>query len=218
MKRAWTLSLVLAAGCSSISESDPDAAKPKPEAPAARPPSPKETELRQVRSQLATKKADLSQANADLDRLSAECEQLSGGDASTTKTNRLAEIATLEGESKRKKQALSLDIAELEARMRDLTAGSKGSDDPLAAAIEADAAAEREKADTRRAKADADRNEEGRKLAAAEAARRAEAEAKSKEKIDGGRTAAAGDTTGFEERWADVIIKVRETLQQYKRW
>lgn len=218
MKRALIFTLALAAGCSSIPESDPDLAKPKSETPATPPPNPKEVELRQVRSQLATKKADLSQANADLDRLAVEREQLNAADASAAKTARLTEIAALETEAKRKKQVLPLDIAELEARVRDLTAGSKASDDPLAAALEADAAAEREKAETRKAKEDADRQEQGRRIAAAEAAVRAEAEAKSKEKVAGGRPAGEGDAALFEERWADVIIKVRETLQQYKRW
>lgn len=218
MKRGWGLFLVLAAGCSGIAETDPDVDKPKTEAPPAPKASPKEVELRQVRSALASKKADLSQASADLDRLAAERAQLDAAEASTAKTNRLAEVATLETEAKRKKQVLTLDIAELEARLRDLTAGSKASDDPLAAAIEEDAAAEREKAEIRKAKEEADRQEQGRKIAAAEAARRAEAEAKAKEKVDGGRTAAAGDESIFEERWADVIIKVRETLQQFKRW
>ena len=218
MKRASMFILALAAGCSSIPDSDPEAAKPKPETPAAAPPSPKEVELRQIRSQLAVKKADLSQANADLDRLAAEREQLNAAEASAAKTARLAEIAAIEGEAKRKKQVLPLDIAELEARVRDLTAGTKASDDPLAAALEADAAAEREKAETRKAKEEADRQEKGKRIAAAETAAREEAEAKSKEKVAGGRPAAADGGSIFEERWADVIIKVRETLQQYKRW
>lgn len=217
MKRALIFTLALAAGCSSIPESDPDLAKPKPETPATPPPNPKEVELRQLRTQLATKKADLSQANADLDRLAVEREQLDAADASAAKTARLTEIAALETEAKRKKQVLPLDIAEMEARVRDLTAGSKEPDD-LVAALEADAAAEREKAETRKAKEDADRQEQGKRIAAAEAAVRAEAEAKSKEKVAGGRPAGEGDAAIFEERWADVIIKVRETLQQYKRW
>ncbi len=217
MKRVFVLALALAAGCSSIPESDPDLAKPKAETPDVPPPNPKEIELRQLRTQLATKKADLSQANADLDRLAVEREQLNAADASAAKTARLTEIAALETEAKRKKQVLPLDIAELEARVRDLTAGSKEPDD-LVAALEADAAAEREKAEIRKAKEEADRQEKGKRIAAAEAAVRAEAEAKAKEKVAGGRPAGEGDAALFEERWADVIIKVRETLQQYKRW
>jgi hypothetical protein len=218
MKRAWSLILVLAAGCSSISEPDPDIDKPKSEAPAPPPPNPKEVELRSVRSQLAAKKADLSQASADLDRLAAEREQLNAADASDAKTKRLAEMGALESEANRKKQALALDIGELEARLRDLTSGTKSADDPLAAALAEDAAVEKDRRETLKAKEEAERSEQGARIQAAEAARRAEAEAKAKEKVDGGRVAQAEDGTVFEERWADVILRVRESMQQYKRW
>jgi colicin import membrane protein len=216
MKRAWMLSLVLAAGCSSAPETDPDAKAPAPPTPAPAPPSPKEAQLNAARSQLAVKKNELTQANADLERLAAERAQLDAAGASEEKTRRLAEIASLETESKRKKQALALDIADLEAQLRDLTAGGKSSDDPLAAALEEDAAAEREKAERRKAKEEADRSAEASKLAQAEAARKAEVEAKSKEKVDS--APAAGEGQAFEERFAAVILKVREALQQFKRW
>jgi colicin import membrane protein len=216
MKRAWMLSLVLAAGCSSGPEADPDAKAPPPESPRPAPASPKEAEISSTRARLASKKADLSQANADLDRLAAERTQLEGEGASDAKTKRLAEIATLESEAKRKKQALALDIAEDEAKLKDLTAGSKASDDPLAAALEEDAAAEREKVERRKIKEEADRSAEARKVAEADAARRAEAEAKSKEKVASAGKAGEGEI--FEERFAGLILKVRETLQQFKRW
>lgn len=217
MKRAWMLTLALAAGCSSAPDADPDLEKPKSEAPAPPPPSPKEAEIRSVRTKLARDKAELSQATADLDRIAAERAQLDGQEASTAKTSRLAELATLESSTKQKKQALGLDIADGEARLRDLSS-SATSADPLAAELENDAAAERERAEIRKAKDEADRSEQGRRIAAADAARKAESEAKSKEKVDGGRVAAAGDGAIFEERWADVILKVRESLQEFKRW
>jgi chromosome segregation ATPase len=217
MKRAWTLALLVAAGCSSISETDPDVDKPKAEAPAPPPPNPKEVELRSVRAQLASKKADLSQANADLDRLAAEKEQVNAADASESKTTRLTQIAGLESEAKRKKQALALDIADLEARLKDLT-GTSTSDDPLASALAEDAAIEKDRIETRKAKEEADKKELGKRVADAEAARRAEEEAKAKEKVPGGAAPAAGDESTFEERWAAVILRVRESMQQYKRW
>jgi chromosome segregation ATPase len=212
MKRAWILVLGLTAGCGSSGGYDPDAKQPEAARPVPPPASPKEAEISAARSQLAVKKSDLSQANADLERLAAEREQ---GKADAT---RLAEIGALENEAKRKKQALALDIAELEAKLKDLSAGSKQSDDPLAAALEEDAAAEKEKAQNRKAKEEADRSAESRKIAEADAARRAESEVKAKEKVPAGGGGPAGEGVAFEERWAAVILKVRETLQEYKRW
>jgi len=43
-------------------------------------------------------------------------------------------------------------------------------------------------------------------------------EERSKQKIEGGRAGAGADGPGFEERWADVITKVRAELQRFKRW
>lgn len=209
MKRAIPVILALAAGCSSGPSEEPERA-PEPARPAPRPANPKEAEISSIRASLAVKKADLAQADADLARLAAEKE-------TEKEPTRLASIGTLESEAKRKKEALGLDIAELEAKLKDLSAGSKQSDDPLAAALEEDAAAEREKAANRKAKEEAERSAEARKVAEAEATRRVEAEAKSKEKV-GSAGAAPTDGTLYEERFAAVILKVREALQQFKRW
>src|SRR5688572_828079 len=130
MKRACTLFLALAAGCSSGPDADPDAKQPEAARPAPPGASPKEAEISATRQQLATKKAELTKATADLESLAAERQQLDGEGASEKKTTRLADIATLESEGKRKRQALAIDIAELEAKLKDLSVGSKQSDDP----------------------------------------------------------------------------------------
>src|SRR5262245_11377358 len=111
MKRALPFILALAAGCSSGPSEEPERA-PEP-APAPRPANPKDVQISATRAALAAKKADLSQADADLARLAAEKE-------TEKEPSRLASIAALEGETKRKKEALGLDIAELEARLKDL--------------------------------------------------------------------------------------------------
>ena len=216
MKRSLLVAFAFAVGCSS----SPEESEPAPAAPAARPAGAREAQLSSLRSQLASKKADLAQADADLARLAAERSQLEDAPASPTKTSRLAEIASLEAETKRKKQAVTLDVTDLENQIRDVGKGAKTADqDDLAAALEADATIEKERVERRKAAEEATRSEESKKVAAAESGRTAEEEARAKEKIEGGRVAQAGaEGPIFEERWADAIIKLREALQEFKRW
>lgn len=216
MKRFLIVASAFAVGCSSA----PEESAPEPVRPAARPAGAREAQLSSLRSQLASKKADAAQADADLARLTAERSQLEDAPASPTKTSRLAEIATLEAENKRKKQAVTLDITDLENQIRDVGKGAKTNDqDDLAAALEADATIEKERVERRKAAEEATRSEESKKVAAAESGRKAEEEARAKEKIEGGRVAQAGaDGPIFEERWGDAILKLRQALQEFKRW
>lgn len=224
MTRAWTASLavVLIAGCSSSSSRDADFDRPEAAVmPAPDPGSTRETRLNQLRSTLAEKKAELSKAEQEASALQTEREDLNGRPASDAKNNRLAELATIDAGLKRQRQALGLDIAELENQIRDLSSGSSTapSDDALAAALEADAEAEREKAERRRAAEEAERATEARKVDRAEAARVAEEKARAENKVEGVRPVDAGaEGALFEDRYADVILKVKEALQAYKRW
>lgn len=217
MKRLTLLALsIVAAGCSSTdSAPEADPAKPPPTAAAS-----KESQIANLRAQIQSKRADVAQADADLARIAAEREQLAGEGASEKKTNRLVELGKVEGETKQKKGAISSDIAALEKQLSEVsgTARAKTDDEALEAALAADAAREKEVAERRKAGEETARAEEARKIAAAETARQAELEARAKEKIQGGRVAAAGDESLFEERWADVILKVRVEVQKFKRW
>jgi hypothetical protein len=214
MRRFWFLAL-LAAGCSSAEPAPDSGAKPPPSAAES-----KESHIANLRAQIQSKRADLAQADADLARIAAEREQLGAQGASEQKTNRLVELGKVESETKQKKSAISSDIASLEKQLSEVsgTARAKTDDEALEAALAADAAREKELAERKKNADDTARADEARKIAAAEAARQAEIEARSKEKIQGGRVAAAGDESLFEERWADVILKVRTELQKFKRW
>jgi chromosome segregation ATPase len=218
MKRAWMIPLAFAVGCSSGPE-ESSAPAPAP-MPAPRAGGAREAQLSSLRAQLASKKADLAQADADLARIGSERAQLEDQPASNTKTSRMAELATLEAENKRKRQAVTLDITDLENQIRDVGKGAKTADqDDLASALEADAEAEKERVARRKAAEEAARSDESRKVAAAESARKAEEDERAKQKVEGGRAAPAGaDGPIFEERWADAIIKLREAIQEFKRW
>jgi colicin import membrane protein len=216
MKRLSFLAVaLLAVGCSSADSAPEAGAAPPPSAPAT-----KESQIANLRAQIQSKRADAAQADADLARIAAEREQLAGQGASEQKTNRLVELGRLESETKQKKSSISSDIASLEKQLSEVsgTARAKTDDEALEAALAAEAAREKEVAERKKASEDAARTEEARKIAAAESARQAELEARAKEKVQGGRAAAAGDESTFEERWADVIMKVRVELQKYKRW
>jgi hypothetical protein len=217
MKRlSFLAAAVLAAGCSSADPApESGAAQPPPSAPATR-----ESQIANLRAQIQSKRADVAQADADLARIAAEREQLAGQGASEQKTNRLVELGRIESETKQKKSSISSDIASLEKQLSEVsgTARAKTDDEALEAALAAEAAREKEVAERKKASDDVARTEEARKIAAAESARQAELEARAKEKVQGGRAAAAGGESTFEERWADVIMKVRVELQKYKRW
>jgi hypothetical protein len=219
MKRSWIFALAFAVGCASSEEEPAPEAAPAPR-PVLKPSAGREGQLSSLRSQLASKKADQAQAEADLARIAAEREELNAQGASDGKTTRLAQIATLEAENKRKKQALALDIADLENKIRDASAGTKsGGEDALAAALAEDAAAEKERAERRKIADEANRADEARKVAAAETARRAEEEARAKNKIESAGDAKAGpDAPLFEDRMSAQILRLRAALQEFKRW
>ena len=223
MTRAWIVPMAVAliAGCSG-SAPDRDFDRPASEPmPAPDPGASRETRLNQLRTTLAQKKSELSHAEQEAGALGEERRQLDGQPASDAKTNRLAELATLDAGLNRKRQALALDIAELENQIRDLSSGSSTapSDDALAAVLEADAAVERERDERRRAAEAADRAAEARKVSQAEGARMSEEKARKDQQVAAVPASEGGpDAAPFEERYQAIILKVREALQTYKRW
>jgi hypothetical protein len=217
MKNAWMVALLVVAGCSS----SPEAAAPAP-GPANPAFSPKEQQISSLRAQIASKRAEVAKADADLAQIAAEREQLAGQPASNEKNDRLVQLGQAEGSVNQKKSFLNSEISTKQQELQDLVGGPrpKSADDALDSALEADAKREADVVAARKAKEDSARSEEARKVAAAEAAKIAEEEARKKEMVQGGRTAAPGEAgdTSFDERWADVILKVRIELQKYKRW
>ena len=219
MKHAWIVALLVAVGCSS----GPDSAPP-PGQPAQPAVSPKEQQINTLRAQIAQKRAEVARSDADLAQVAAEREQLNAQPASEEKTNRIIALGRAESDANQKKALLNSEIASYQQQLQDLVGGGprpKNADDALDSALEADAKREAEVAAARKAKEDAARSDEARKVAAAEAARIAEEQARKKEMIQGGRTtdvAAGGEGPLFDERWADVILKVRIEIQKYKRW
>lgn len=216
MKNAWLVALVVVAGCSS----SPD---PAPAAPAANPAlSPKEQKVSSLRAQIAGKRAEVARADAELAQIAAEREEWAGKPASNEKNERLVALAGAEGQTNQKKSFLNSELASKQQELQDLAGGprAKNADDALDSALEADAKRESDAAAARKAKEEAGRNDEARKVAAAEAAKIAEDAARKKEMVAGGRVGAPGEAgdSSFEERWADIIMKVRIDLQKYKRW
>ena len=127
-----------------------------------------------------------------------------------------------EAQINQKKSFLNSELAAKQQELQDLVGGprAKNADDALDSALEADAKREADVTAARKAKEEAARSDEARKLAAAENAKIAEENARKKEMVAGGRAAAPGEAgdTLFEERWADVLMRVRVELQKYKRW
>ena len=202
-----------AVGCGS-SEPEPEENQPGNNA------DPRAVERAQVRSQLNTKRRELDAANSDLSKIASEREELADQPASTTKTNRLIELARLEQETKQRKASLTSDIADLQARLSNTgapaakpTKAGDALDDLLS-----DADKSKEDAERRRKKAEEEGASDKERIALAEAARKAELDERAKQKIEGGRVAAGADGPGYEERWADVILKVRSEIQKFKRW
>jgi membrane protein involved in colicin uptake len=218
MKRCMVAVLLFGIGCAS-SETAPGTGEPARPAPAA---DPKEAQLGALRTRLADKRVELRQVETDLAKVDAEREKLAGEPASNEKTNRLVELARIESNLKQARTSLNADVASLQQQIAQASGqrtSSGAGDDPLAAALEASEKKDKEEAERRRQREDAARTEEAAKIAAAERARKAELEARAREKVEGGRAAAGGeDGPLFEERWADVIIKLRQELQKYKRW
>jgi len=175
----------------------------------------------EIRAKINAKKQELSQADADLAKISAEREGLAGQPASESKTNRLVELARLESDAKLRKTAITEDIADLQNQLSGSgTAAAKPTKagDALDDILGANENKEKEDAERRKQKAEAEAAADKERIAKAEAARNAELEERAKQKIEGGRLAAGAEGPQFEERWADVITKIRAELQKFKRW
>lgn len=208
--------LVFTAACGS-SEPAPDRSSRSPE-----PAEPRDSGRAEIRAKINAKKQELAQADGDLSKIAAEREQLAGQPASESKTNRLVELARLESDAKLRKTAITEDIADLQSQLAgpSSTAAAKpaSADNALDDILAGNDSKEKEEAERRRQKAEAEAAADKERIAKAEAARNAEMEERSKQKIEGGRLAAGPDGPAYEERWADVINKVRAELQKYKRW
>jgi hypothetical protein len=219
MKYVWVLALLVAVGCSSSPE--PASQPGQPAQPAM---SPKESRINSLRVEIASKRAELAKTDAELAQIAAEREQLGNAPASTEKTDRLVQLGQAETAATQKKTVVNSEIATKQQELQDLIGGPrpKSADDALDSALAEDEKRTAEQAAQKKARDEAARTEEARKVAAAEAAKIAEEEAKKKEMVQGGRVSAAGagdaDGSSFEERWADVLMKVRIELQKYKKW
>jgi hypothetical protein len=205
--------LLFTAACGGGSEPAPEGRN----APAAEP---REDGKSGIRAKINAKKQELAQADGDLARIAAEREQLAGQPASESKTNRLVELARLESDAKLRKNAITEDIADLQAQLSGPTAAAKPAKagDALDDILAGNESKEKEEAERRKQKADAEAAADKERIAKAEAARTAEMEERAKQKIEGGRLSAGADGPGYEERWADVITKIRAELQRFKRW
>ena len=206
--------LVFAAACGGGAE--PVRERRSPEADAA----PADSGKAEIRSKINAKKQELAQVDGDLAKIAAEREQLAGQPASETKTNRLVELARLDSDAKLRKGAITSDIADLQSQLDGAPVAAKPTKatDALDDILAGNESKEKEEAERRKQKAEAEAAADKDRIAKAEAARNAEMEERSKQKIEGGRLAAGPDAPAFEDRWADVINKVRAELQKYKRW
>jgi len=207
--------LVFAAACGGGSEPAPDRSAPAAE--------PRDSGRAEIRAKINAKKQDLAQAEGDLAKIAAEREQLAGQPASETKTNRLVELARLDSDAKLRKNAITEDIADLQSQLAGPSTAPAAkkpakAGDALDDILAGNENKEKEEAERRKQKADAEASADKERIAKAEAARNAEMEERSKQKIEGGRLAAGADGPAFEERWADVITRVRAELQRFKRW
>lgn len=203
-----------AVGCGS-SEPDPEENQPANADPRA-------TERAQIRGRLNAKRRELDAANSDLSKIASEREELADQPASNQKTNRLIELARVEQETKQRKASLTSDIADLQAQLNN-TGAAPAAAKPTKAGdalddLLSDADKSKEDAERRRKKAEEEGATDKERIALAEAARKAELDERAKQKIEGGRVAAGADGPGYEERWADVILKVRSEIQKFKRW
>lgn len=206
--------LLFTAACGGGAEPAPDRSAPAAE--------PRDAGKSEIRAKINAKKQELAQADGDLAKIAAEREQLAGQPASETKTNRLVELARLESDAKLRKNAITEDIADLQSQLSGSSAPAAAkpakAGDALDDILAGNENKEKEEAERRKQKAEAEAAADKERIAKAEAARNAEMEERSKQKIEGGRLAAGADGPGYEERWADVITKVRAELQKFKRW
>ncbi|SRR5579859_225046 len=203
------------AGCGLFGSSEPEAK--------AAPADPREAERAETRSKLSARRTDLAQTDSDLSKVAAERDSLSNEAASEKKTNRLVELARIESDLKQKKASLSEEISQLEQQLggpapAPTAKKPEKAGDALDDLLASNDAKEKEDAERRKKKADEEAAADKSRIAAAENVRKAELEERAKQKIEGGRLAAGTDGPAFEERWADVIQKVREEVQKYKRW
>jgi colicin import membrane protein len=214
MKRLAFLAFLGVLGCSAP-EQAPEGAPP----PAAKPAT-KEEQMGQLRQQIASKRAESLRADAELADVTAEREKLAAQPASEAKTNRLAQLAKVESDTKQKKEALNAEIATLEQQLQALSGPPKpkSGDESLDAVLAAEEAKQKEEAERKRQREEAERDAEKRKLAEAERARQAELAAREKEKLQAGQARAGGpDDALFEDRWGDVILRIKAELQKYKK-
>lgn len=202
---------MFAVGCGSA---EPDKSSDAPADPRA-------AERAELQTRLAAKQQDLAQTDTDLSKLAAERESLSKEDASEKKTNRLVEIARLESDLKQRKVSQEDEIAQLQAQLSGSAPVAKKpqkAGDALDDLLASNDSKEKEEADRRKKKADEEAAADKNRLAQAEMARKAELDERAKQKIEGGRASAGEDGPSFDERWADVIQKVKEEVQKYKKF
>lgn len=183
----------------------------------------REAQRSEVRGKINQRRQELAQTDADLAKIASERDSLAGEAASEKKTNRLVELARLESDQKQKKAAINEEIAQLQEQLgeRPATPAQKKPEkagDALDELLTAGEAKDKEDAERRKKKAEDEAAGDKDRIAQAEAARKAELDERAKQKIEGGRMAAGADGPAYEERWADVIQKVREEVQKYKRY
>jgi len=212
MKRILTLALLAAVGCSSTEPA------PAPEPGTGAAVDTKEVQLQELRRKIAARRYDLAQADADLAAIARDREQLSSQPASNEKTERMASLGKAEEDAKLKKQSAESEIATYESQYRELSgqAKPKSAEEALDQVFASEAQKEKEAEEAKRIAAERALSEEKRRIAEAERAKMAEEIAKSKEKLGSGGPGSEGDSI-FEERWADVILKVRVELEKYRK-
>lgn len=188
---------------------------------AAAPADPKEAERAELRGKISQRKQELAQTDADLSKIAAEREQLAAEGASEKKTSRLVELARLESDLKLRKASINEEISQLQQQLGGPAATAKKPEkagDALDDILADNDGKEKQEAALRKQKAEDEAAADKTRIAQAENARKAELDERAKQKIEGGRLTAGADGPAFEERWADVINKVREEVQKFKKW
>ncbi len=203
------LACLFSAGCGSSEPARNDA-----------PADPRAAERAELRTRLAGKQQELAQTNSDLSKISTERESLSKEEASEKKTNRLVELARLESDLKLRKASQEEEIANLQQQLGAPAAAKKPekAGDALDDLLATNESKEKEDAERRKKKAEDEAAADKNRIAQAEMARKAELDERAKQKIEGGRASSGEDGPAFEERWADVIQKIREEVQKYKKF
>jgi hypothetical protein len=207
--------LCCTAGCGIFGGSDDSSSSSRKPASA-----PAEDPKAGIRAQIQSKKQDLAQADSELASIASERDKVMKQEASDGKTTKLIELQRQENDTKQKKASISDDIAQLEAQLSGQPAAAKPAKagDALDDILATNENKEKEEAERRKKKEESDAASDKERIAKAEAARQAEKDEQSKQKIEGGRASAGPDAPPFEDRWADVITKIRAELQRYKRW